>query len=87
MACVIVSSGIAGNEPHIEGTRIKAALVVHVLGQGGSPDQVAADFGLTLDEVAAAVRYIEAHPDALARYLEEQDWIEEYGDEARESVA
>jgi uncharacterized protein (DUF433 family) len=60
-----VDPRIQHGKPVIRGTRVPVARIVGSLAGGMSPEQIAADYGITTDDVRAALEYAE-------RLIEEQ---------------
>jgi uncharacterized protein (DUF433 family) len=50
-----------GGGPHIAGTRITVYDIVHYLEAGRQPQEIATILGLTPEQVATAIQYIEEH--------------------------
>jgi len=55
---VVVTSGVSGGEPCIQGTRINVAVILDSLAEGLSPKEITNHFSpLTEQDVRAAVAY------------------------------
>lgn len=54
---IVVDPAVRFGKPVIRGTRVPVATVVGKLAGGLSAEEVAADYGLTLDDVQAALSY------------------------------
>ena len=54
---IVVDTAIKAGKPVIKGTRVPVGLVIAKLGDGMSREQVMGEYGLTADDVLAALRY------------------------------
>lgn len=54
---IITSMGILGGKPVIKGTRIPVTLVVEELAGGTTMDELKKEYGLTLEQIQAALKY------------------------------
>ena len=54
---VVADPNIRFGKQVIEGTRVPVSIVVGKLGGGMTIDELAADYGLTLDDICAALAY------------------------------
>ena len=54
---IIADPNVRFGKPVIEGTRVPVSLVVGKLGGGMTMDEVASEYGLTLEDVRAALSY------------------------------
>ena len=54
---IVVDAAIKAGKPVIKGTRVPVDLVITKLGAGMSREQVMAEYGLSADNVLAALRY------------------------------
>jgi uncharacterized protein (DUF433 family) len=62
--------------PVISGTRITIYLVLHYLENGWKPAEIAKFHGLTLEQIQAAINYIEEHKThVMARHKEIEEEI------------
>jgi len=50
-----------GRGPELEGTRVTVYRVMDFLAYGEAPERIARELDLTMDEVGAALNYIEEH--------------------------
>lgn len=57
---IVANPKVRFGKPVIEGTRVSVDLVVGQLGAGMSPDEVAREYGITYEDVLAALRYAAA---------------------------
>lgn len=58
---IVQDPSVLGGKPHIEGHRIAVHHIAWWSQQGGSVDELARDYGLTLGEVHAALVYYYDH--------------------------
>ena len=71
---IVVEPGVMSGEPHIAGHRIAVAdVAIWTTHHGMSPSEIAAEFGLTLGEVHAALAYYYDHQDAMDRAIAASD--------------
>ena len=74
-----VTSGLSGGKPRVAGHRItvqEVAVLHERLGKGA--DQIAAEYGLTLAEVHAALAYYFVHREEIDRTIKQGDaFVEE----------
>jgi uncharacterized protein (DUF433 family) len=54
---ITVDAGVHFGKPVIEGTRVPVAVVVGAIAAGDSLEDVARDYGITLEDVRAALSY------------------------------
>ncbi len=54
---IVADPNIRFGKPVIEGTRVPVSLVVAKLGGGMTKDEVATEYGLSLEEIRAALSY------------------------------
>jgi uncharacterized protein (DUF433 family) len=67
-----ITPGIAGGKPRIAGRRITVQdIAVWYVRLGRSPDEIAADYDLTLADVYAALAYYFGHREEIDRSIEE----------------
>ncbi|MGA2632107.1 MAG: DUF433 domain-containing protein [Terriglobia bacterium] len=62
---ITVDAEVRFGKPVIEGTRVPVAIVVGAVAAGDSPEEVAREYGITLEDVRAALSY-------AARRVEEE---------------
>ena len=62
--------GICGGEPRIAGTRIAVRTLVVLLRAGRSKEAMASDYGLTTDQVDAAISYATNHGDEIEALID-----------------
>ena len=69
-----ISAGIAGGKPRIAGHRITVQdIAIWHERMGRTPDEIAAEYGLTLGDVHAALAYYFDHRADIDRSIEESD--------------
>lgn len=73
MKHIVVDPEVLGGRPTIEGHRIGVIHVATWTQQGVTPEEIAADFGLTLAEVHAALAYYYDHREEIDRQAAEDD--------------
>ncbi len=67
-----ITPGIAGGKPHIAGHRITVQnIVIWHERMGKSADEIAAEYGLTLADIYAALAYYFDHRSEIDRSIEE----------------
>ncbi len=54
---IVVDEKVCFGKPVIKGTRVPAVLVLHELANGMTPEEIANEYGITVEDVRAAVRY------------------------------
>lgn len=54
---IVVDPRVMGGKPVIRGTRITVDLILELLGRGMSVEEVARDYGLSVDDIRAALLY------------------------------
>ena len=54
---VVIDPRVMAGKPVIRGTRITVELVLELLVAGMKPEEIARDYGITLDDVRAATLY------------------------------
>lgn len=62
-----------GGRPFVRGKRVTVQRVAIVLGEGRTPEQIAADLHLTVAEVHAALSYYYANRDEIEADIRAQD--------------
>ena len=77
MTDIVRTEGVLGGDPRIEGTRIGVVHVYEFVVEGAcSPEDVADQLDIGLDEVYAALSYYYANPDEMADVRERHAKIE-----------
>jgi uncharacterized protein (DUF433 family) len=54
---IVADPEILGGKPLIAGTRVTVELILGQLGRGQTPDEVAKQYGVSRDDVLAAIRF------------------------------
>jgi uncharacterized protein (DUF433 family) len=54
---IVVDEKVCFGKPVIKGTRVPVFVVLHELANGMSPEEIADEYGITVDDVRAAIRY------------------------------
>ncbi len=54
---IVVDEKVCFGKPVIKGTRVPVVLVLHELANGMTPEEIANEYGITVEDVRAAVRY------------------------------
>ena len=68
---IVVTPGVCGGRPRIEGHRITVQNIVVWHERGGlSPDEIASRYQLTLGDVYAALAYYHDHRDSIRAQIE-----------------
>jgi uncharacterized protein (DUF433 family) len=68
---IVSTPDVLGGKPRIEGTRVPVHQVGHLVHeQAWSHGRVADQFGLTADEVEAALEYYADHPEEMAALVD-----------------
>jgi uncharacterized protein (DUF433 family) len=57
---IVVDEKVCFGKPVIKGTRVPVVVVLHELANGMSPEEIAEEYGITVEDVRAAVRYAAA---------------------------
>lgn len=65
MAEIVSTSEVLGGKPRIEGRRISVLHVIDEIQSGRTPEEVTAQFDLTLGEVYTALAYYHEHPEEM----------------------
>jgi uncharacterized protein (DUF433 family) len=60
---------VRAGEPVLRGTRIPARMVAGLVDQGATADELRRDYGLSAEQVEAAVRFARANPRPAASTL------------------
>ncbi len=69
---IVITSGVRSGKPHLAGRRITVAdIAIWHVKMGCLPDQIAADYDLSLAEVHAALSYYYAHQDIIDAEIDE----------------
>jgi uncharacterized protein (DUF433 family) len=71
MSEIVKTESVLGGKPRIEGRRIGVLHVIDEIQSGRTPEEVTAQFDLTLGEVYTALAYYHEHPEEM-RELREQ---------------
>lgn len=69
-AVIEKTPGVCGGEPRIAGTRIAVRTIVALHRSGRSKDELTSDYGLTTEQVEAAMSYAENHGDEIEALIE-----------------
>ncbi len=64
---ITVDPAVRSGKPVIEGTRVPVDVVVGRLASGMTADEIAAEYDIAVEDVAAALHY-------AARVLESEEW-------------
>lgn len=54
---IVVDPRVMAGKPVVRGTRITVDLILELLAAGMSPEEVAEDYGISVDDVRAALLY------------------------------
>ena len=54
---IVVDPRVMAGKPVVRGTRITVDLILELLAAGMSPEEVAKDYGISVDDVRAALLY------------------------------
>jgi uncharacterized protein (DUF433 family) len=54
---VVVDPGVRFGKPVIQGTRVPVHLVISKLAEGMKPEEIAEEYGITLEDIQAALSY------------------------------
>jgi uncharacterized protein (DUF433 family) len=54
---IIVDPKVMSGKPVIRGTRITVDLILELLAAGAKPEEIAEDYGITLEDIRAALLY------------------------------
>ena len=57
---IVIDEKVCFGKPVIKGTRVPVVVVLHELANGMSPEEIAEEYGITVEDVRAAVRYAAA---------------------------
>ncbi|MFB6100825.1 MAG: DUF433 domain-containing protein [Candidatus Nanohalobium sp.] len=78
---IVETEGTVGGKPRIAGTRIRVSDVFLWYRAGKSPEEIAEEYGLGLDQVHSALAYYFSNEEKIQEQLKER---EEAVEEARE---
>lgn len=54
---IVVDPKVMAGKPVIRGTRITVELILELLATGMRPEDIAGDYGITIDDIRAAILY------------------------------
>ncbi len=54
---IVVDPKVMGGKPVIRGTRITVDLILELLASGMTPEEIAEDYGISVDDIRAALLY------------------------------
>ncbi|MEZ3116972.1 DUF433 domain-containing protein [Halobaculum sp. MBLA0147] len=63
---IVKTADVLGGDPRLEGTRVGVFEVGSAVRDGGHPPEaVAEEFGIDIEQVAAALQYYDDHPELM----------------------